>query len=96
MSAGNAESKPEEILGTCAGVLLPLVLASLYNIFSLCETLPTGGACTETLMQQLPELAESLARAMSVLLPVDTPWPKLPEYLAEEQVVLAHKLRTFL
>ena len=47
-------------------------------------------------MQQLPELAESLARAMSVLLPVDTPWPKLPEYLAEEQVVLAHKLRTFL
>ena len=88
-SVGDTESEPEAILGSCAGVLLPLVLASLCNIFSLSETLPTEGACTQTLTQQLPVLTDSLARAISAL-PADAPWPKLPEYLAEEQVVHTH------
>ncbi len=77
---------PSNILSKCAGVLLPLCLASLCNIFDDCNSLPADrdGYMETLLIRAFPAIVTALSNAIMTIASTTSEWPLLSEYVGQQ------------
>ena len=79
---GNKEDKENiECLGNCSGMLLPLLLASLCNLFDRCRYLNEDSVCVKMLTPRIPQLLTILKRAFRQYLGPSASWPEFDDHV---------------
>ena len=80
--AGNKKDTENiECLGNCSGMLLPLLLASLCNLFDHCRYLNEDSVCVKTLTPRIPQLLTILKRAFRQNLGPNGSWTEFCDHI---------------
>lgn len=78
---GKGDEHNIESLGNCSGMLLPLLMASLCNLFDKCRYLNEDSVCVQTLTPRIPQLLAIIKRAFRQFAGTSGSWPELCDHI---------------
>ena len=78
-----AKEKTDKIacLGNCSGMLLPLLMASLCNLFDKCRFLNEDSVCVQVLTPRIPQLLAVIKRTFRQFSGASESWPELSDHI---------------